>query len=121
MVLYKESVIMKQQSRIKFKGTINTYVKWPLWLSVLLAFFNVAMFFVDFKAGLVMLLFLVTYISVALILYYKNKSLIINDLVNFATRYGQVQRQLLRAGLRADGAGPDCVHGPAGRESGDGL
>lgn len=54
------------------------------------------MFFVDFKAGLVMLLFLVTYISVALILYYKNKSLIINDLVNFATRYGQVQRQLLR-------------------------
>ena len=96
MVLYKESVIMKQQSRIKFKGTINTYVKWPLWLSVLLAFFNVAMFFVDFKAGLVMLLFLVTYISVALILYYKNKSLIINDLVNFATRYGQVQRQLLR-------------------------
>lgn len=87
---------MKQQRKIRFKGQINTYVKWPLWLSVLMALFNAGMFFVDKKAGLVMLAFLVVYIAVALILYYKNKNMIINDLVNFATHYGQVQRQLLR-------------------------
>lgn len=87
---------MKNQRKIRFKGQINTYVKWPLWLSVLLALFNVAMFFVNFRAGLVMLAFLIIYISVALFLYYKNKNLIINDLINFATHYGQVQRQLLR-------------------------
>ena len=87
---------MKQQRKIKFKGQINAYVKWPLWLSVILVIFNVCMFFVNLKAGLVMLAFLAIYISVALFLYYKNKSLIINDLVSFATRYGQVQRQLLR-------------------------
>lgn len=87
---------MKQQRKIKFKGQINAYVKWPLWLSVILVIFNVCMFFVNLKAGLVMLAFLAIYISVALFLYYKNKNLIINDLVSFATRYGQVQRQLLR-------------------------
>ena len=87
---------MKQQGRIRFKGQINTYVKWPLWLSVLLVLFNIGMFFVDFKAGLVMLALVVVYVVVALVLYYKNKGLIVNDLVNFATRYGQVQRQLLK-------------------------
>ena len=87
---------MKQQRKIRFKGQINAYVKWPLWLSVLLALFNIGMYFVDIKAGVVMSIFLVVYIAVALFLYYKNKGLIINDLVNFATRYGQVQRQLLK-------------------------
>lgn len=87
---------MKQQRKIRFKGQINAYVKWPLWLSVLLALFNIGMYFVDIKAGVVMSIFLVIYIAVALFLYYKNKGLIINDLVNFATRYGQVQRQLLK-------------------------
>ena len=86
----------KQQRKIRFKGQINTYVKWPMWLSVLIALFNVGMFFVDKKAGFVMFAFLVVYVSVALFLYYKNKSLIINDLINFATNYGQVQKQLLR-------------------------
>lgn len=86
---------MKQQRKLRFKGQINTYVKWPLWLSVLLVLFNVGMFFVDKKSGLVMLVFVVVYIGVALYLYYKNKGLIINDLINFATHYGQVQRQLL--------------------------
>ena len=85
-----------KQKKLRFKGQINAYVKWPLWLSVLLALFNIAMFFVDVKAGLVMLIFLITYIAVALLLYYKNKSLILNDLINFATHYGQVQRQLLK-------------------------
>ena len=87
---------MKQQSKLKFKGQINAYVKWPLWLSILLVIFNIVMFFVDAKAGLVMLAFVVTYIAVALFLYYKNKNLIVNDLVSFATHYGQVQRQLLK-------------------------
>ncbi|MDO4189044.1 MAG: DHH family phosphoesterase [Lachnospiraceae bacterium] len=87
---------MKQQRKIRFKGQINTYVKWPLWLSILLAIFNIGMFFVDVKAGFVMLAFLIVYIVVALILYYKNKNMIISDLINFATHYGQVQRQLLR-------------------------
>lgn len=82
--------------KLRFKGQINTYVKWPLWLSILLVLFNIGMFFVNIKSGFVMLLFLVIYISVALVLYYKNKGLIINDLINFATHYGQVQRQLLR-------------------------
>ena len=87
---------MKQQRKIRFKGQINTYVKWPLWLSILIAIFNIGMFFVNVKAGLVMLAFLVIYVTVALVLYYRNKNMIISDLINFATHYGQVQRQLLR-------------------------
>lgn len=87
---------MKQQKKIKFKGQINTYLKWPIWLSVLMALFCVGMFFINIRAGIVMLAFLICYVAVALILYYRNKGLIISDLINFATHYGQVQRQLLK-------------------------
>lgn len=85
-----------KQGKIKFKGQINAYVKWPIWLSVLLILFNIGMFFVNVKAGLIMIALVVVYVVVALILYYKNKGLIVNDLINFATHYGQVQKQLLR-------------------------
>lgn len=86
---------MKQQ-KIRFKGQIGKYITWPVWLSVIVALFNILMFFVDIKAGFVMLIFTAVYISTALILYYRNKGVIVNDLVSFATQYGQVQKQLLR-------------------------
>lgn len=43
-----------------------------------------------------MALFSMIYIVVAGLLYFYNKPLLMNDLVDFATRYGQVQRQLLK-------------------------
>lgn len=85
-----------KQKKIRFKGQINTYVKWPLWLSILLAAFTVGMFFIDRKSGTLMLACLAVYVIVSLILYFRNKALIVNDLISFATQYGQVQRQLLR-------------------------
>ena len=86
---------MKQQ-KIRFKGQIGKYITWPVWLSIIVALFNIIMFFVNVKAGFVMLIFTALYVATALILYYKNKSVIVNDLVSFATQYGQVQKQLLR-------------------------
>ena len=81
---------MKQQ-KIRFKGQIGKYITWPVWLSIIVALFNIIMFFVNVKAGFVMLIFTALYVATALILYYKNKSVIVNDLVSFATQYGQVQ------------------------------
>jgi len=85
-----------KQNKIRFKGQINTYLRWPVWLSALMALFTIGMFFVDVRAGFVMLLFLVLYFATVMSLYRRNKAIIVNDLISFATQYGQVQRQLLR-------------------------
>jgi len=89
-----KGVIMS--AKIKFKGQIRSYIQWPLRFTVLIVIFNIFMYFVDIYAGFVMSVFAVIYISIALILYFRNRTLVVNELVSFATQYGQIQKQLLR-------------------------
>lgn len=84
------------RARIRLKGQIRSYVQWPLRFSVLIIAFNILMYTVDVKAGLYTSAFAVLYILIALILYFRSKTIVINDFISFATQYGQVQRQLLR-------------------------
>ena len=81
---------------VGLKGQVRVYVLWPLLFSILLIIFNILMYFVDRRAGFLTTVFVVIYIGTALFLYFKNRSLILNEFISFATRYGQVQRQLLR-------------------------
>ncbi len=82
--------------KLKVRGQLRIYIKWPLFLSALLVALTVGMFAVKIKAGVIMLIFTAVYILIAALIYFYNKPLIVNDLVNFATQYGQVQRQLLK-------------------------
>ncbi|HOO26878.1 MAG TPA: DHH family phosphoesterase, partial [Lachnospiraceae bacterium] len=82
--------------KIKFKGQIRSYIQWPLRFTILIAVFNICIYFVDIYAGFVMSAFAVIYSSIALFLYFRNKAIVINELVSFATQYGQIQKQLLR-------------------------
>lgn len=57
---------------------------------------NAGMLAIDYRAGLLLGFFAVFYFAVTLTLYFYNKPLIINELVSFATQYGQIQKRLLR-------------------------
>ena len=81
---------------VGFKGQVRGYVLWPLLFSILLILFNAGIYFIDRRSGFITTVFVVIYITVALILYFRSRSLVLNEFVSFATRYGQVQRQLLR-------------------------
>ena len=48
------------------------------------------------KAGLLMSGFLVIYIFIVVVLYLRSRSQIYNEMIAFATQYGQVQRKLLK-------------------------
>lgn len=82
--------------KVKFKGTLRAYMVWPLFLTILLVLCNIAVYATDLKAGYIMSAGILIYFSIALILYFKNKHAVVNDMVSFATQYGQVQKQLLR-------------------------
>ena len=82
--------------KIKFKGQLKSYIQWPIWLSLLMVAINIYIFFVDFTAGGVLACFTTLYLAVSLLLFFKNRTLVLNELIDFATQYGQVQRQLLR-------------------------
>ena len=76
--------------KMKIKGQLRAYIKWPLMLSILLIAMNAGMFAIKLQAGLVMAVFTLVYIIVAAVIYFSNKEAIVDDLVNFATQYGQV-------------------------------
>ena len=84
------------RKHIKLKGRIKTYLNFTLYLGALLCAVSAAVFLLNFEAGLIVSLFTVFYLVITLSLYFYNKPVIMNELISFATEYGQIQRRLLR-------------------------
>lgn len=84
------------KSKIKLKGRLKKYVQTSLYLGFLLAIVNLVVYLINVPSGLVVTCFLLLYFAVVLSLQFYNKPVIINELVSFATQYGQIQKVLLR-------------------------
>ena len=84
------------KKRIKLKGRIKFFTNFSFYLGALLAAVDLAIFIMDVRAGLLLLGFIIFYFGVSIALYFYNKPVIMNELVIFATEYGQIQRKLLR-------------------------
>ena len=85
---------MKQD--VRFKGQLRLYMQWPAIMAIFLIAMNIWMYFINKKAGLTMSVFVLIYLVVVGILYFQNKSIILSDLVEFATQYGFMQNELLQ-------------------------
>ena len=84
-----------KKTKIKYKGKLKSYMQWPVVFLVILAIMNVAVYTVSVKAGLVVSGFLALFGVLTLLLIFRHRPLILNDLISFATQYGQVQKTLL--------------------------
>ena len=84
------------KNKIKIKGTLRVFLHASLYLGILLAVLNLAVYVFDYRAGLLLSAFVLLYFAVTLFFFWKSKAIIITELVSFATEYGQIQRQLLR-------------------------
>lgn len=84
------------KARIRLKGRIKNYLRFSIYLGILLCAIDVAMFLLDVRSGIVLTCFTVFYLAVTLTLYFFNKPVIVNEMVSFATEYGQIQKRLLR-------------------------
>ncbi len=84
------------KNKIRIKGTLRVFLHAPLYLGILLAVLNLAVYVFDYRAGLLLSAFVLLYFAVTLFLFWKSKAILVTELVSFATEYGQIQRQLLR-------------------------
>lgn len=87
---------MSSNNRIRLKGRLRTYLQSTLLLGVLLALINVIIYFVSIGAGILLSAFVIVYFVIVFLLMSYNKPIIMNELISFATQYGQIQKQLLR-------------------------
>lgn len=84
------------KSKIRLKGRLKRYVQTSLYLGFLLVVVNLVVYLINVPAGLVVTCFALLYFAVVLSLQFYNKPVIMNELISFATQYGQIQKVLLR-------------------------
>mgnify|MGYP000722355310 FL=1 len=80
----------------KIKGKLRLYIKWPLYLTLLLLVAGLGVYLISPQAGLLMVIVIIIYAAIAGGLYIYNKPSIYTDMVSFATQYGQIQKNLLK-------------------------
>ena len=84
------------KNSVKLKGRLKSYLQASLYLGFLLIAVDILVYLIDYRAGLVLSGFIIFYFAIILAMMFYNKPVIMNELVSFATQYGQIQRRLLR-------------------------
>ena len=82
--------------KVKVRGRIKAFMWTSLLLGILLAILNIYIYMLEVRAGIIVTGFLLIYIAVDVIYFVNSSHRIVYELVNFATSYGQVQKQLLK-------------------------
>ena len=78
------------------KKLLSWLKQWPALMIVFMIIMTVTMFFVESRAGVVMLGFTFAYILVLLLMYFHNKTLVISNPKGIAEQYGFLQNTLLK-------------------------
>lgn len=84
------------KGNIRFRGKLRNYLYWPIFLTIPLLLASVAMYRFDTQSAVIMTVFTVIYFAVEVFFYYHNKPYLVDEIINYATRYALVQRSLLK-------------------------
>lgn len=84
------------KNKLKLKGRLNSYFQMPIYLGIALIAIDIVIGLIHYTSGIILGIFLLVYFGVYFFVTKNNKVLITNELISFATQYGQIQRKLLR-------------------------
>lgn len=85
-----------KRKKIQYSGKLKSYMRWPIIMVLLLMFMTVIVFMVNKKAGGVVSAFVILYIVMVLGIWFHYKPNILNEMISFATQYGQIQKTILK-------------------------
>lgn len=74
-------------SNNKIKGTLRSYLRWPLLLGILLILMNLQIYLISLKAGFIMSAYVALYLIIAVLLYYYKRGALLHDLVDYSMRF----------------------------------
>ena len=87
---------MIMDKTIRLKGRLKQYINFTLYLGILLLLVNISIYLIDIRAGLALSAFVVFYFVITIWLSKRNQKVLLGELIDFATEYGQVQGTLMR-------------------------
>ena len=81
--------------KLKLKGHMKAFMRWPLILSVLLIVLNFLVYCISIKAGIVVSAGIIIYIGIAVVVLRCHRPFIVNDLIAFANQYDTLEKRIL--------------------------
>ena len=82
--------------RVKVKGKLRVYFLLLIAFGIILTFINIPMYFLNIISGIVISCFLIVYFVGILLMWMYFRQFLIDEMINFATEYGQIQKQILK-------------------------
>ena len=84
------------KNSVKLKGRLKTYMMYSIYLGIVLVLVNIGVLLIDVRAGLLLAAFVLFYFAIVAFMLLYNRPILMNELISFATHYGQIQKKLLR-------------------------
>ena len=81
--------------KIKFHGAMKRWLRWPLYFALFILLVNIAVYFVDIKAGFVATAGLLLYALAAWRIFSYYRPLIHREMTAFASQYETLEKQML--------------------------
>lgn len=81
--------------KVRLKGILKTYLRWPVLLSIFFAVMDVQLFIYDQKAGVIGFFYFILYVLVCMLVFTTGRRRIQKDLIRFAEDYGQMQMEIV--------------------------
>lgn len=74
----------------------KAFIKWPLYMSVVLLIMSVVVYVIDPYAGYAAIATALLYTAIAVAAYVYSRPAVHKEMISFATQYGQIQKRLLK-------------------------
>jgi c-di-AMP phosphodiesterase-like protein len=96
---YEEMIMEKKHKNdegVKLGGHLKFYIQWPLYMAAILVIISVGCLVADIKSGAIMLVLSMVFAIMAGVFYFFNRSIVLKDLMEIATEYGEAQNTVLK-------------------------
>ena len=81
--------------KLKLKGHMKAFMRWPLILSALLVVLNILVYCISVKAGLIVSVGILIYVGIAVVVLRCHRPFIVNELIAFANQYDSLEKRIL--------------------------
>lgn len=86
----------RMKHRMRLRGNLKTYLRWPLFFGILLILMTIQLFSVSVRSGVIGIGYTILYLMIAGLINFLGRRKLKKDLIEFATNYGEMQMRMMK-------------------------
>lgn len=86
----------RMKNRMRLRGNLKTYLRWPLFFGILLILMTIQLFSVSVRSGVIGIGYTILYLMIAGLINFSGRRKLKKDLIEFATNYGEMQMRMMK-------------------------